>query len=758
MVMNIPYNEYLPGHPRGRTYPNHNHNLLYNPQNNYNQEKPLKGRRIAKTQPTFKGFSFRQAKELLTHTEKMPVRKALEEIEGYIPKGINDGIDSVSDSLRKGGDSLEIKTVKSVKESFIDAVMALPNALKRGVDSLFGDKATKASIKAKGKEITLKNRLVGYVLELRQNAGRFDEAFKGDGLKKAIESGEKGLEAFLKEKNVDSKVLLKEAGGIDRLKQELAGSKPAKFIADLKQRYLGTVLNNKDMKKLGSFLPKYSGENAQLVNRIASGATTGAFVGNDFYNLAMTTSGDKKEAEEQRNKRYKQVAAFIGIYAYVGYILNSTFSRAINKSLPAAIAMGALIATSAEVISRVANKMPLLPQKPKGVDSNPYVIHAASIENKPYASSLTTYHAFKGNNKKEVSFSGNPASAAKTALKAADNWFTEMLPARIKFDDFKQSYNALQSLGSKQAKQNADEMLKIASTFTKGLDENAGIEQIGKAAAANDGYINVGRNGLYRAGKALVDTVVFPFKLIAGAGRMLVNGVRKLTGKEPLKAAKKNLFDHAKFVDNIVNATLHPEKHGTLGEQVSKTHSSKVLDYSADKLSTYMKLTGATAVPFLAVDAYNDTIKETKNTNISEEKAKQRVLQDSTRQAVSFWAVKSFNDLFKGLINHSLLGNATGVVLNCASYEAVTRLAVDQPLTPKTHEEMKEIEKRRLKNQSWFHKMLGGKIKTRDEKVIVGSTALSNNKISEKKQTGFEGFLNNKEFLSYNKKYGLASQ
>jgi len=592
------------------------------------------------------------------------------------------------------------------------------------------------------------------LLEVRQHSQRFDDAFSGDGLKNALNSGEKELAKFLTDCNVNAKGVLKEAGGLDGLKQGLAGKDSAKFIEDVKQKYLAASLNDKDMKKLGSILPKFSGESAYTANRIASGATTGTFLGTDFYNLSMTTTGNEEEAKKQRNLRYKQNAAYIGVYAYLGYVLNATFSRIINKSLPAAVATGALISVAAQVASRITNKMPLLPQKPKDAESNPYVINAAKLNKKPYASPLSAYHSFKGN-KKELSFTGNPASAIKTALNATDDWFTKRLPARIKFDDFKQGYNALQEIGSVQSKQNADEMLGIARAFTKGLDKNAGIEQISKAASANDGYVTVGRNSIYRAGKAFVDGVLLPFKLIADTGRWAVNIARKLSGKEPLTAAKQKSFNHSKFIENIVNSIKNPEKYGSLPEQMSKNYSPKVLEYPADKLSTAMKLTGLTTIPFLAVDTYNDTINATKNTNISEEKAKQRVLQDTTRQAVSFWAVKVFNDLFKGMINHSLLGNTLGVVINSASYEAATRLAVGQPITQKSHEEMRQIEKARLKNQSWFHKMLGGKIKTRDDKVVVGGASLLQAENNRKKQNSFKGFVNDKDFLSYNKTYGI---
>jgi len=96
MVVSLPYNDSLTGRPKGRTYPNHNQNINI-------QEKPLKGRRTAKTQPTFKGFSYKHvahAKSIFAKTETIPVSKAIKELENYIPKGINDGLDYVRSSIK----------------------------------------------------------------------------------------------------------------------------------------------------------------------------------------------------------------------------------------------------------------------------------------------------------------------------------------------------------------------------------------------------------------------------------------------------------------------------------------------------------------------------------------------------------------------------------------------------------------------------------------------------------------------------------
>ncbi len=705
---------------------------------------PLKARKEYLTQPAFKGILVREAGDMLFKTERLSLDTITRELRAFVPEKANLGLDDTINKAQQYGVE-NIRVNRNLWDGFKDAVTDPFYALGRWLKRLFGDERTKKMLDEQKAAYQARKRLVGYLLETRSQASRFDKVFTKDNVERILKiNDEEALKKFLKEKNIKPDPLIKAAGSLDALKKGLTGHGKEKFLATLRNKYVNAFVNYADRKKLGRFMSGYGSDGAYTVNRVASGTTTGVFLGTDFYNLTMGTSGDREKAEEDRNKIYAQTAAYVGIYAYLGYVLNAAFSRIANKSLGFAVGLGTAVALSANAVSRLATGIPLFPKKSENVDKNPYVIHAAPLDNKPYAAALNTYNSFKGTNT-PVSFTGNPFMAVEGIIKASESKMISAFPARVEFDKFEKTRRILMEEaknGSAQSGEIADEMRKIAGAFTKGREE-AGIDEIRQAAAAGDGYINIGGNWVYRAGKAFLEGIALPFKLLVGLGRMIVNAGRKLVGKEPFEAPDNKPFDHAKYVENVIKGV----DDGTLSQKIGKAHGADIMDYPSDKLSTWMKVTGFTTVPFLAVQAYNETLDNTNNENIAEEKAKQRVLQDSARQGISFWSLKVLNDLFKGLINHSLWGNGTVVVVNAAGYETLTRMAVGQPVLPKTHEEMKEIEKKKLKDHSWFHDIMGGNIKTHGEKVVVGSTGLRPE----------PGASNNsfESFLSYNKKYGL---
>lgn len=757
MVINTPYLEHPKSmYPKRKTYQN------YNTQNYISKtEKPLKDRSLNSTQPTFKGFSISNAWKFITKSERPLVEKAVEELDNLLPRGKNDGADFVRKEMveilshrekwiSNGFDPEKfdrVRTINSVGESFFKAVKAPFEAVFNGFNRIFGDKKTKAHLKDVKKVKDLKQSLAGYLLEARQQSDWLTESFKalkglkGKELDKVI-GDEKALKKFLKEKGKLRELkpdklreVIEESGGIESFKKALQGDANNEFVQNLKKNYIGRIINDKDHKKQGSYITRYGSDGAFIINRGVSGIATGAFVGTDFYNLAMANSGDKEEANKKRKQRWGQTLAYTGLYTAIGYVLNATFSRASNRSLPIAIGIGAAVSLAANVISRVTSGMPLLPKKPEDAKKEPFVLHSLELKNNDNSTSLNKYHAFKGRNK-EVSFSGNPV---KAAVNTVGDWFVEIMPARTKFSDFKKAYNVLEEVGTDQSKNNKKKLLEIARQFN-GLQENATLKDIANAADSN-GFIKSGKNEAFRIGRALVKTVTFPFEVLSNAGRMALNVGRNIAGKDPIPAPKAEKFDESLFIQHIIKSTEKGKDF--VGEELSKLHGPQVLAYPGHRLSTFMKATGLISVPFYAVDAYNDTMDKTKNTNISMAKSKQRLIQDGTRQTVSFWAVKSFNDVFKSIMNQNLLGNAVGVLLSVAGYEAVTRVAVGQPLTTKNHEQMKEIEKKKLKSHSWLHNVFGGKVRAHENKVVVGSAKLINNNVSS--ETSYDRFIHLKK-------------
>ncbi|HBG48502.1 MAG TPA: hypothetical protein DDW90_03150 [Cyanobacteria bacterium UBA9971] len=152
------------------------------------------------------------------------------------------------------------------------------------------------------------------------------------------------------------------------------------------------------------------------------------------------------------------------------------------------------------------------------------------------------------------------------------------------------------------------------------------------------------------------------------------------------------------------------------------------MEYAPHELSTAMKFTGFTTVPFLAVDAYNVTLGETKNKDAASKKGNQRAVQDSARQGVSLWISYAFNQMGKALSSLSLVGNGAVIAVSAFSYESLTRLLVGQPLFPTTHEKMVETEKEKAKSKNWFVKLMAGRLKT-------NASAGSNQASAEKTET-----------------------
>lgn len=636
-----------------------------------------------KTQPTFRGVSVkglaRSTKELFLTSETMLADDIVKEIRKHVPQGINYGVDELAKEF--AGKNKRLTVAKPVWETFGDALLRLPRAIHRGWKKLAGGKAAREAFKEQEALVKQEDNLIGHLLKVRQLGRKYDEEFS--------------------RKVVD-------ATSVD------------------KTAYIQTKLNEDVQKKMGSFLSEYDQASAQTVARAGSGVGTALFVANDFRNMKIQATNDENEAGKEWRKRFIQHGSNIGMSLYLGDLLNSTFIRATNRSLPFTVALASANSVASNILSRVINKVPILPVKSKNPDTKPYVIEAQQIRNKPYASPLKTYQSFKGRDN-QVAFSGNPF-----------RWVgRKLLQATADINDFKGGYQYLINRNTDSTNEQAAKMLEIAGK-SMGLGEKANLAQI--TAAAVNGKVKIGPNSIHRVGEAIIEAVKFPVDFVVGLGRRALNLGRRALKMEPIEGPKEKKFYESRFIQNVIKWT----KEGKLEEKVKGFYDQNVMDYSSTELGNAVKLTGFITVPFLFNDAYNETMKTTNNVNISKEEARQRGIQDTARQGFSFWVVKSFNEMFKGLINGSLTGNMAGVLMNTVAYETITRAATGQPILPKSHEQMKEIEKKNLKNQSWLIKALGGKVRSHEDKVIVGSKKL--------RPTPFASNLKYDEFIINRKK------
>lgn len=646
-------------------------------------------------------------------------------------------------------------------------------------------KLYKAQLK-KDKEISAnKKNLLGFYKVLTTNGEHFDDAFSGKNLaeiKKMLKKGDSAkdtLKQFLKDKKIKTEYLVDEnEDWFKSLKKNLVDNKDngeGSYLAAQKTNYLARLTNGKENDKAGSPSAKFGSELGRFINKSVSGTTTAWFIGQDFYNLHIMAKDDPKGAKEERNRRFVQQMSYVGLTAYFDYLTGATFKALSNKYLGFAVGLGVLTSLAANSASRIINGVPLLPHKPKEMQKKPYVITASPLKENGFKgsenshdttsedyASLNTYNqlrnksaisgslAFKGvnvNQAAKAAKSSNISSffnkISKMNGKIKSSW-RKLLPEKVKYEDFEEGYNILRKVDPERAKI----LLKIAADHTPNIDKTAKDQQVTLEhikKASKDGKVIVGANSFSRMGESFVKGVVYPFIFVKDIGKGLVNLVRKVFKKPEIQTKEESRFIPAVAAKNLINWSKKAKEASgykgdiskapdntiedirlLFGKNFSGTHNPNIMSYGSDQLSTWMKPIGFVSVPFLAIDAYNVTARETNNENISNEKAKQRAVQDSTRQAISFWAVKSFNEVFKDLANHSPLGNALATFLNNAGYEAATRTIVGQPILSKSHEEMKEIEKRRLRNPSWLSKVLvKQRVRTtEDDKVILGSNRL----------------------------------
>ncbi|HSA06623.1 MAG TPA: hypothetical protein P5556_05555 [Candidatus Gastranaerophilales bacterium] len=727
-----------------------------------NNFKPLRAADSNQNQLAFKGLKF---KDLFPKSEIEKADVLLKRVKEIIDPKKNLGLYSLEDAITNTIDPLtkqniaksDVHVHTEIGHSFLEALSALPKTLARTAQKIFGGKEKKGQIELIEKKEKILNQLTGYYLEVDKHTRQFQDVFSGENLetvKGLLKNNKvKELEKFLEKKRLTPSLILGENNSnLGDLKSKLLDENNSQsLIEKLKINYIKDSINKAEDKKRGSYIPGFSMDDSKLVTRLVTGVITGGFIANDFYNLKMLTSNDKKEADKERKIRFTQQASYIGITAYLGYVLDATFKNVANRSLSFSVGLGFASAIGANIISRVFNKIPLLPKDPKEMDNKPYILSAAPLRKNLYYSSN-----INNNKEKSLSFTG---WNYKEMMKASKNWLESMdkkaikaLPAKMSYNEFAESYKVLEKVDDGYAK----DMLKTAGKYM-GLTDNMpadkklSLSDIENAAKNTNGQVIIGKNYLYDVGKSLINTVLFPFNLVIGLGKLITKPVLNMFGKEPettkkstvgnpelkvknlvkwVKNATDKLKDNPNFnVNNMENASddiIHQLKT-RIGENPRTFHDTKVMDFGNDQLSTGMKFTGFASVPFLTIDAYNVSAEKTKNKHISTEKAKQRAIQDTTRQGISCWAVKSFNDVFKGLANYSLGGSALSSVLNCAGYELLTRLFVGQPVLTKTHEELKEIEKKRLKNRNWLSKTMGGKIKTdenNENTLILGSKTL----------------------------------
>jgi len=690
----------------------------------------------------YNGFSARldnlikRTKIFFFGSEAMPGMKLYKKIVEFIPE-----TDSLVASIKHDADKHKllhekitnekdgIKEEMRFHENLWISLKALPvfiwNKSRSFVDSDF-----KAKLQNKQAKIKARDNLLGLYMHVCKYEKDFDNGFSKSNiktlqtiLKKDDHADE--LAKFLDQKDLkelynikDGKKsgVLTEGDNMEKFKNAVMEETP---LDNFKKDFINLSLDRTIRKKQGSFLPDYGHTEAQFVARVVSGVIPSWFIANDFYNLKMQNTDDKKEAKKEWNSKFGQETARIGIYAYTGFILNSCFERLTNISLAFALGLNVINSVTSNILSRRATNRPVLP-----VDVNAAVRLKEEHDRKKSHEKTKSNMSFGSKSTGIVESMKKPFKAVAGFFEKMDKDFASACPKNMTFQSFEEGIENVRKLDQGDARK----MLKIvAEQMNIKIDANKheeSMELLKNAAEKNKNNVIIGANWVYRISKGLSGIFTVPLNVVKGTFRMVRNCGRWVLGKELIKAKSKDCFYPEQFVKNVTKWAKDAHK-ASLKDAGSDTNDpkilygrhknffgTKILSYGADLLSTTMKLTGFVSVPFLAVDAYNVTLGETKDKKSSHSQAKQRALQDTTRQGVSFWFVKVMNTTAKELSNANIWGSGIVVAMQAFAYESFTRWVIGQPVLPTTHQRMTEVEAKRAKSNNWFLKAISGKVKT----------------------------------------------
>lgn len=145
-----------------------------------------------------------------------------------------------------------------------------------------------------------------------------------------------------------------------------------------------------------------------------------------------------------------------------------------------------------------------------------------------------------------------------------------------------------------------------------------------------------------------------------------------------------------------------------LKDSVMRADGEKQLEYDGNTLAqTNINLSRAITTLFLITDAYNLTMQYSNdNRKDANKSAKNRAAQEISRISVSAYMMAFVHNLLSKLCNSSLAGAFTLTALTSTINDSISREVVGVPLTPKTQEELEEIDKQNQKSKSPIKKAL----------------------------------------------------
>lgn len=159
-------------------------------------------------------------------------------------------------------------------------------------------------------------------------------------------------------------------------------------------------------------------------------------------------------------------------------------------------------------------------------------------------------------------------------------------------------------------------------------------------------------------------------------------------------------------VTNILNKKQDPEiqkRIKDIGDNMNKmSFTAYAKDYADYDTSKYAVANNYTArllsTTFLVFDAYNLTMLHSNDKKKAVDNGSQYATQELTRTAMSSYIISATNTVFQSLYNSSLAGALALTAASSATVAVLSRLAVGNSITPKSHKELLEQEERNKNN------------------------------------------------------------
>lgn len=531
---------------------------------------------------------------------------------------------------------------------------------------------------------------------------------------------EKMLNADMFSKRRDEIKLLSDSAAIQNLFENAKGKeKPLKVFETAHGRIKPSVSN-------------YSSMVERSMTRFVTGMIPAFFLANDAYNLSMYMKNNKTDAKEEKRRRFNQETARILVTTAFTYGSLAFFAKKSNSSGKATnLIMIATTATS-EFLGRILAGNPVLPVSASSAKK--YADKRAKDKEENHkVDNKKSSGSFKGNEAKtnETKANHNPPEEGLLTFKnVVKAWIGLMVfgfgiekaqnnktikGQLTKFSEQYDSYFQKDKIISREKYNELTAKLREDNKFTSLANKYDEIIKDQKGDTINLGKSTikwkdtlVNKILLYPFKFAWNSLIMLPHKLTKTAIKEIVNieafqkafGIKEAKKVPTADSIKKDaeekqakklemLKNSLAFLKKIDGASDYTEKVNTrLMEGLDNVTKSNFS--AADESATIRTTMQAVTSGFLIADSYNMVMIDSqgKDSQLAEQKAKERTLQRTVRMAYGALIQKAINGVFKTQYDASLVGAQLVNTANTFATESLERVSVGLPIGESTKDEI----------------------------------------------------------------------